>query len=31
MTNKKVAKVIVILMLVAIVASSVLTGVLMFL
>ncbi|EUJ30798.1 DUF4044 domain-containing protein [Listeria sp. SHR_NRA_18] len=31
MSNKKVAKVIVILMLVAIVASSVLTGVLMFL
>ncbi|MBC1473066.1 stressosome-associated protein Prli42 [Listeria grandensis] len=31
MTNKKVAKVVVILMLVAIVASSVLTGVLMFL
>ncbi|CAM4155257.1 MULTISPECIES: stressosome-associated protein Prli42 [Listeria] len=31
MTNKKVARVIVILMLVAIVASSVLTGVLMFL
>ncbi|EUJ51217.1 stressosome-associated protein Prli42 [Paenilisteria rocourtiae] len=31
MSNKKVAKVIVILMLIAIVASSVLTGVLMFL
>ncbi|EUJ24917.1 hypothetical protein PGRAN_03490 [Listeria grandensis FSL F6-0971] len=31
MTNKKIAKVVVILMLVAIVASSVLTGVLMFL
>ncbi|MBC6308065.1 stressosome-associated protein Prli42 [Listeria sp. FSL L7-1582] len=31
MSNKKVARVIVILMLVAIVASSVLTGVLMFL
>ncbi|WP_430534655.1 stressosome-associated protein Prli42 [Listeria rocourtiae] len=31
MSNKKVARVIVILMLIAIVASSVLTGVLMFL